>query len=88
LRPADLARYLESQDPLDWEDEAMLDLMAIPADRRELAPLHAGATLREAWILMKNTQTNAVYVSRPAAPLMSDIAGVITQEDIEAYYQV
>jgi chloride channel protein, CIC family len=88
LPPADLSRFIATQDTLEWPPEHTVDLMAIPADRRQMEALHAGATLQEALILMKKNQVNAVYIHQMAAPLMSDIAGIISREDIEAFYQV
>lgn len=88
MRPAELARYLEVTDTLEWDDDQSIDLLEIPADREELQPIHPGATLQEAWILMKKAQVSAVYVTRPAPPLMSDVAGIITRARIEAHYQV
>ena len=88
MPPADLARYLSEQDTALWDNETTIDLYGIPATRRQLYPIHQGATLQEAWILMKKENASAVYVSRPAPPLMSDVAGIITKEDIEAYYQL
>lgn len=88
MRPAELARYLEVTDTLEWDDDQSIDLLEIPAEREELQPIHPGATLQEAWILMKKAQVSAVYVTRPAPPLMSDVAGIITRARIEAHYQV
>ena len=88
LPPADLARYLSEQDTALWDEDTIIDLHSIPATRRQLYPIHPWATLQEAWVLMKRENTSAVYVSRPASPLMSDVAGVITREDIESYYQL
>lgn len=88
MRPAELARYLEVTDTLEWDENHDIDLLEIPAERQELKPLHPGATLQEAWIMMKKEQVSAVCITRPAPPLMSDVAGIITRSRIEAFYQV
>lgn len=88
MRPGELARYLEEQDTALWEETRVIDLREIPAHLQQLFALHAEATLQEAWMLMKKENISAVYISRPAAPLMSDVAGIITQSDLEAHYQV
>jgi len=88
LRAADLARYLSEEDTSQWPPDRLIDLRAIPAERRQLYAIHPEATLQEAWLLMKKENASAVYVTRPAPPLLSDVSGIITREDIEAFYQV
>ena len=36
---------------------------------------------------MQQNDDQAVYVSQTAAPLMSEVAGIITRQDIDNYYQ-
>ena len=88
LRPADLARYLEEQDTALWAEDQTIDLLEIPASREQLIPIHPGATLQEAWVLLRDENARALYVRRQAPPLMSDIAGIVTRDDIEAFYNV
>lgn len=92
LLPAvDLARYLE-----DCQEEAKeegvepretVDLLAIPANRRDLAPVQYQATLEEALHQFDNTQAEALYVQRHVAPMIQRVYGVVLKSDIESYYQ-
>ena len=87
LRPADLARFLESEKTQPTDPDASFDLLEIPAERWRLHPIHTRATLQEALLLMKQKNGRAVYVAQPASPLSSEVAGIITREDIDNYYQ-
>ncbi|MGM0951786.1 MAG: chloride channel protein [Pseudomonadota bacterium] len=92
LLPAvDLARYLE-----DCEEEVReegieppksVDLMAIPANRRDLAPVQYQATLEEALNEFDSTRAEALYVQRHVAPMIQRVYGVVLKSDIESYYQ-
>lgn len=92
LLPAvDLARYLE-----DCQEEAKeegvepretVDLLAIPANRRDLAPVQYQATLEEALHQFDSTQAEALYVQRHVAPMIQRVYGVVLKSDIESYYQ-
>ncbi len=86
LRPADLALYLEKEDFTDPERDETIDLNKIPAERSLLLPIHREATLLEALLKMKQQHGQAVYVHQHAAPLMSEVAGIITMQDIDNYY--
>jgi len=92
LLPAvDLARYLE-----DCEEEVReegieppksVDLLAIPANRRDLAPVQYQATLEEALNEFDSTRAEALYVQRHVAPMIQRVYGVVLKSDIESYYQ-
>jgi len=88
LRPADLAHYLEAADTALWDQNHKIDLREIPGQRWRLYPIHPRATLQEALVLMQDEHANAIYVTRPATPLTSDVAGVITRSDLDNYYQL
>lgn len=88
LRPTDLAHFLEEQDTSLWEPDHLIDLREIPGQRWRLFPIHPRATLQEALVLLKKQNGNAVYVTRPATPLISDVAGVITRTDLDNFYQI
>ncbi|MCV6603797.1 MAG: chloride channel protein, partial [Porticoccaceae bacterium] len=65
-----------------------IHLREIPGEQRELKPIHSRATLQEALQLMRQSNVEAVYVSRARlAPLQSEVQGVLTKEQIEGYYQ-
>ncbi|MCP4042906.1 MAG: hypothetical protein GY731_13270 [Gammaproteobacteria bacterium] len=82
LRAADLARALETN-----PEAKTFDLLQIPADRLEVAPIAMEATLKEAQETMDSTGAELLYVTRPAAPGISHIFGVLTREAIEESYR-
>ena len=89
----DLARYLEDHAEQlipneDQPDDAPeLDLMEIPANRRDLAPIPYQATLEEAMEQFASSQAEALYVQRHVAPMIQRIIGVVLRSEIESYYQ-
>lgn len=92
LLPAvDLARYLEDTDQQVAEQEIELpdsvDLMDIPANRRDLAPVQYQATLEEALNEFEASNAEALYVQRHVAPMIQRVYGVVLKSDIESYYQ-
>lgn len=92
LLPAvDLARYLEDTDKLVAEKEIdppeTIDLMDIPANRRDVAPVQYQATLEEALDEFEATNAEALYVQRHVAPMIQRVYGVVLKSDIESYYQ-
>lgn len=92
LLPAvDLARYLEDTEKLVAEEEIeppeSIDLMDIPANRRDVAPVQYQATLEEALNQFDATNAEALYVQRHVAPMIQRVYGVVLKADIESYYQ-
>jgi CIC family chloride channel protein len=92
LLPAvDLARFLEDTDALvregDTEPPESIDLMDIPANRRDVAPVQYQATLEEALQAFDASNAEALYVQRQVAPMIQRIYGVVLKSDIENYYQ-
>ncbi len=87
LRSADLALHLKEQLLELLDEDTLIDLREIPGERWQLFPIHARATLQEALLAMQQNNGQAVFVSQPAAPLMSEVAGIITKQDIDNYYQ-
>lgn len=86
LMPAsDLARYLSSEDE-EISDE--IDLMQIPAVRRNVYKVSLHNSLHEAYQELLNHHVEALYVSRITAPLIERTYGVLTREMIEAHYQL
>ena len=68
-------------------DTQEIDLLAIPGNRLELAPIHLQATLQEALDLMQTRGAEALYVERMIAPGITHIYGVLTRERIESAYR-
>lgn len=92
LLPAvDLARYLEDTEETVAEEEIempeSIDLMDIPANRRDVAPVQYQATLEEALNEFDTTNAEALYVQRHVAPMIQRVYGVVLKSDIESYYQ-
>ncbi|MFT7373973.1 MAG: CIC family chloride channel protein [Oleiphilaceae bacterium] len=94
LPTIDLANYLEEnesrfrdaeEDPL--KERLLVNLLEIPAQRKDLAPLYFQATLQEALDKFAGSKTEALYVERTSAPMISRVIGVVTRGDIENYYQ-
>ena len=93
LPAADLARHLDSLDlsptePLVEEETAdeKLDLLNIPARRRDLTAIHRQATLQEALATLHRSGVEALYVERIHAPLINSVMGIITRDALENYY--
>lgn len=86
LKPADLALHLENLS-VDTETPTDIDLREIPGERWRLYPVHQRASLQEALLTMQQNNAQAVYVSQVAAPLMSEVAGIITRQDIDNFYR-
>ncbi len=83
LMPAtDLARYLEK------EDDEEINLLEIPAKRRELGQINLASTLQHAQQVINESNAEALYVSRKLGPSADRIYGIITQEDIEKHYRI
>ena len=93
LLPAvDLARYMEDTktSATDGEEDTapeQIDLMDIPANRRDIAPVQYQATLEEALNEFDQTSVEALYVQRHVAPMIQRVYGVVLKSDIESYYQ-
>ncbi len=92
LLPAvDLARYLEDTEETAAEEgidmPESIDLIDIPANRRDVAPVQYQATLEEALNEFDTTNAEALYVQRHVAPMIQRVYGVVLKSDIESYYQ-
>lgn len=88
LNPADLAAYLDDA-PVEVLSLAEdIDLLAIPARRLILSPIHETANLWEALEALRSTNAEALYVARIHNPLTASIRGIITEQAINNYYQV
>lgn len=91
LPSADLARFMEHLKKRSEEDDRpmpeLIDLMEMPANRRDIAPIQYQATLEEALDQFESSQAEALYVQRQVAPMIQRIYGVVLKSDIESYYQ-
>lgn len=81
LPAADLARALSDSEAHTF------DLLAIPARRRDLAPIHLQASLQEAMEALQAGRAEVLYVQRTIAPFIQRIYGVLTREAVEENYR-
>lgn len=87
LPAADLARFLSDEnDTDDAGNETELDLLTIPAHRRDIKRINRQATVQEALDTLHRHNIEAIYIERVHAPMISSVMGIITREDIENYY--
>ncbi len=87
ISAADLVRYLEQSEQegkAEQTQEAEVDLLEIPARRRELLPISPRANLYQAWQLMQQKQVDALAIEGPG----QSFAGILTLEAIESYYRI
>ncbi len=80
----DLAAYLEEHDP----DQPQIDLLQIPAMRKDVVSLDSRATVEQAQQTLANADAEALWVRRISTPMIDAVLGVITQEDIDNYRDV
>ncbi|ALM54417.1 chloride channel protein [Halomonas huangheensis] len=69
------------------ESPVLLDLLEIPGQRIDLAPIHLQATLSEALTTLNNLKVNGLYVEHGYRPSQKRISGIITRDAIERYYR-
>lgn len=72
--------------PIAQPHPEQIDLLAIPADRQDLASVYLQANLEEALDTMERENVNAVYVFRTTAPATDKIYGILTKKQIESHY--
>lgn len=82
LLPAmDLARQR-----MEAPEQGNLDLLEVPADRLQVAPVALQATLQEALEAMNTSGAEALFIVRPAAYDGTPAYGIITRADIDKSY--
>ncbi|MDK9688431.1 chloride channel protein [Halomonas sp. LC1] len=90
LKAAELARWLlEHDEALDGEappEDELVDLLEIPGQRLEMAPIGLQATLSEAFLKLQDSALGALYVVHGYRPKQQRISGIITRGAIERYY--
>jgi H+/Cl- antiporter ClcA len=83
LMPAvDLARHLQES------DEQPIDLLEIPAQRYQLAPLRMQASLQEAIETLAQSHAEALYIEWFDRHHYWRIQGILTREQIESAYRI
>lgn len=83
LMPAgDLARAVSAQ------EQEEIDLMQIPANRRNVHKISLHTSLHEAVQALESHHVEALYVTRMTAPLIERTYGILTRETIESHYQL
>lgn len=80
LRTEDLASHV------DTTEEHDVDLLEIPATRKDVKPVLLQATLHEAQETLERTGVEALYVKRINVPMLDSVAGIVTKESIDSYY--
>jgi CIC family chloride channel protein len=63
-----------------------IDLLAIPADRQNIASVYLQANLEEALDTMEREDVNAIYVFRTVTATSEKIYGILTKSKIESHY--
>ena len=90
LKAAELARWLlEHDEALQGEappEGELIDLVEIPGQRLEMAPIVLQATLSEAFLKLQDNALGALYVVHGYRPRQQRISGIITRGSIERYY--
>ncbi len=98
LAANDLARFVlelkERQTVKDAEEnesiarpiEKDIDLLAIPADRQDVASVYLQANLEEALDTMERENVDAIYIFRTTSTTEDKIYGILTKEQIESHY--
>lgn len=86
LRPSDLAHHIQTM-PTDESQHKAIDLLEIPGERWRLHPIHQRATLQEALMLIREKNGFALHVTQPHTAASSPVAGIITRDQIDNYYQ-
>ncbi|MCW8904605.1 chloride channel protein [Sedimenticola sp.] len=85
LMPAvDLVRFLKTEEGVTV---SQIDLLAIPGQRVDVAPIYLQATLQEA-LERLDRGAEALYVERMTAPGIRRIYGVLTREQVESAYKL
>ncbi|OBA00547.1 chloride channel protein [Halomonas sp. G11] len=89
LKAAALARWMIEHDESSSDNasnEGLIDLLEIPGERLEMAPIALQATLSEAFLTLQNDALDALYVVHGNRPKQQRISGIITRGAIERYY--
>ncbi|MES1942998.1 chloride channel protein [Salinisphaera sp. PC39] len=83
MRPADVVRFLGSE---DVPDEGDIDLIRIPGQRLDAVSVPLRASLQEAYDRLDQHEADALYVQRRGRTGADAIYGVLTRAAIEGAY--
>ena len=83
LLAADLDRYIS-----DNQDDGAIDLLEIPATRKDVSRANVVASLQDALELLNKSGKGALYVTGAKGRGQQSVYGVLTREDIERSYHV
>jgi CIC family chloride channel protein len=83
LLAADLDRYISD----NREDDA-IDLLEIPATRKDVTRANIVASLQDAFQLLNKSGKEALYITGAKGRGLQRVYGVLTKEDIERSYHV
>jgi H+/Cl- antiporter ClcA len=86
MAAVDLARHIQDESEAEGGVQE-IDLLKIPAKRRQVGAVNLQATLQEALELLEKGGLNALYVERMTAPGIHRIYGVLTREQVESAYR-
>jgi len=84
MRPGAVARFLNNEENADLED---IDLMNIPGQRSDAFPVHARASLQEAFDQLNRNEAEALVVQRTRSNGRTIIYGVLTRDAVHGTYQ-
>ena len=94
LLAADLALFLSSKEASDQQvdtppstAEEKIDLLAIPAQRQDIAEINQQATLQEALDIMNEKGVDALCVYIMRRNKNKEIIGILTRQNIESHYR-
>jgi len=82
LPAADLARALND------ESLETINLLNIPASRKNLVKASLHDSLQEAQDILNKNNAEALYITRVTAPMIERTYGILTRQAIESHYQV
>ncbi len=68
-------------------EQEVYDLLALPGEHRQVAPIDLRASLHEARQVMTETGTDTLLVISRTVPGVPRIYGVVTRDDIEKTYR-
>jgi CIC family chloride channel protein len=84
LSSADLRVFLDER----GAQEPAIDLLKLPGMRKDVVGIDSRATVEEAQMLLRERGVEALCVQQLAAPMLTRVMGVITQQNIDNYREV